>query len=299
MGFLAKLKAMFSNNIVYTPSKDEELAVLYKNRSVDLKVGSYIVIEENATCAVVYKGTVMDYLYGKGKFRVDKNDLPRLFDAAITEKNPNPRTIGAELYFVKSNDVEKFAFTSTKPFVIKSRDFGKVSGLLEGWCTISITSIRDFFSWLFLIRRHFKTGKIDSIVSEQIGNLISKVIEKSKLDIKDIVLKNINLNEYINMEIVESFDALGFQIKNVCLKGLTFKKGTQEKINALLQREYEKVSKTATKYITISSSGEAITEASERAGSNMPSITSITCAKCGGSYSKVYDFCPYCGAKKK
>ena len=299
MGLLARLKAMFSSNIVYTPSKDEELAVLYKNKTVDLKVGSFVVIEENATCVVVYKGQITDYLYGKGKFRVDKNDFPRLFDSAITEKNPNPNTIPVQLYFVKATDVEKFVFQSTKPFIIRSRDFGKVSGQLEGLCTVTIINVRDFFSWLFMIRKHFKTGKIDNIVAEQIGNLICRVIEKSKLDIKDIVLKNINLNEYINMEIIDSFESLGFAIKGVSLKGMMFNKSAQEKINALIQREYEKVSKTNTKYITISSSGEVVSDVVGQSYNNVPNIATITCPKCNGSYSKVYDFCPYCGAKKK
>jgi len=299
MGFLAKLKAMFSHNIVYTPSNDEELAVLYKNKSVNLRVGSYIVIEENATCVIVHKGVITDYLFGKGKFRVDRNDLPRLFDAVQSGKNPDRKDIPCEVYFVKANKVEKFAFASSKPFIVRSAEFGKVVGQLEGVCNITITSVRDFFAWLFMIRRHFKTGKIDMIVSEQIGNLICKVIEKSKIDIKDMVLKNINMNEYINMEIIDSFEALGFEISDVALKGMQFKKSIQEKINAMLQREYEKVSKLNKKYITISSNGEVVTEDSERAYNNVHNVTTTTCNECGGRYSIICEHCPYCGAKKK
>ncbi len=299
MGFLARLKAMFSHNIVYTPSADEELAVLYKNKTVNLKVGSYIVIEENANCAIVYKGGITDYLYGKGKYRVDRNDLPRLFDAVVTEKNPDPKFIPAELYFVKCNMVERFNFASTKPFIMRSADFGKVVGQVEGVCNITITSIRDFFHWLFLIRKKFKTGRIDMIVSEQIGNLICKVVEKSKLDIKDIVLKNVNLNEYLNMEIYDSFEALGFEIKDVAIKGMEFKKGMQEKINALIQREYERVSKANKKYITISSAGEVMTEEGRRETSNVPNVATTICHNCGGRYNIMCDYCPYCGTKKQ
>ena len=294
MGLLAKLKQMFSSNIVYNSENDAEIGVLYKNKATKLKKGSYIVIEDKSTAVIVFKNSIMDYLYGKGKFKVAPEDMPRLFEKAVNERNEEDNTIKVDLYFIKSTSVDKFIFGSSKPFLIKSRDYGRISGQVDGMCDVTITNVKDLFHWLFLIKRHFKSGKIDEIISETIGNAICKAIERSKIDIKDIVLKNANINEYLNIELENAFEDLGFGVKNIYLKGMQFNAKVQDKINAIIQREYEKIDKTQTKYITINTlvGGEEEKELvlpDENVG--------VICQNCGKELDPKFEFCPYCGNK--
>lgn len=298
MGFLAKLKQMFSNNIIYKEPEDVNLGVLYKNKAVKMRVGAYLVVEDDCTCVVVYKSSITDFLYGKGKFRIGSDDMPKLFKKALTPKNPDPKDIKAELYFIKSTVKKCFVFASSRPFIIRSKDYGKIVGQVDGLCEVVITNAKDFFNWLFLIKRHFRNGVIDSIVSEQIGNAISRAIESSKVDIQDIVLKNVNINDYLNIELENTFDDLGFAVKNIYLKSLQFNSRTEEKINAIIERNYEKINKTETKYITVTTRAEREDGAETVRELNLENENSdIICHNCGKLVDRGYGYCPYCGSK--
>ena len=288
---------MFSSNIVYNSENDVLLGVLYKNKATKLKKGAFIVIEDKATCVIVYKSNIMDFLYGKGKFRIANEDMPRLFEKIETTKDKDSKFVKTELYFIKATQVDKFMFCSDRAFKIKSREYGKITGWVEGLCSITITSVKDLFDWLFMIKRKFKNGKIDDIISEQIGNAVCKVIEKSKLDVKDIILNNTNINELLNIELANSFEDLGFEVKNFNLKGIEFHRKVQEKVNAIIQREYEKVDRTKTKYMTISSMAGHVETESELVLENENS--NKVCTNCGEVLDGGYEFCPHCGSRLK
>ena len=296
MGLLAKLKAMFSSNIVFSSEDFEELCVLYRNKTTKLKKGAYLLIEDKSVCIVAHKGDITDCLYGRGKFRIAKEDMPKLFSRAINKKNEEDKIIKAELYFIRPQALDKFFFFSDRPFIIKSKDYGRVIGNVEGFCTVSVTSVQDLFSWLFLIRRKFKTGTIDQIVAEQIGNTVCRAIEKSKLGIKDLVLKNSNINEYLDYELEKAFESIGLEVGHFDLKGIEFHKRNQDIVNAMLQREYEKIDKTQVKHITInmnSSSSEAEEFVLENENAD------AVCTNCGEVLHESHKFCPKCGSPRK
>ena len=300
MGFLAKLKQMFSSNIVYNSEEDVDLGVLYRNKTTKLKKGAFVLIEDKATCIVVHKGEITDFLYGKGKFRIAQEDMPKLFARAVTPKNEKEKIIKADLYFIKATAVEKFVFFSGKPFIIKSREYGKVSGNVEGLCSVTVTSVQDLFNWLFMIRRHFKTGKIDQIIAEQIGNTVCRALEKAKINVKDMVLRNANVKEYLNIELENAFEPIGLEVRDFDLKGIQFHKKFQDKINAIIQREYEKIDKNQTKYITINmNSAETSSEEKEEELILPNENSDIVCHNCGKSMDRGYRFCPHCGARRE
>ena len=289
MGLLAKIKQMFSSNIVYTHDEND-VVVLYNNKSTKLKVGSYIVIENDCTAMIAYRNNITDYLFGKGKYKVASEDMPKLFLRGASGKKEGARNIKVDLYFVNNNLVERFNFASSRHFVIRSRQYGRIGGQVEGICKLHITSPRALFDWLYIIKRKFKNGKIDKIIGEQIGNAVCRALEKSKIDIKDIVLKNTNINEFLNVELENTFEDLGFEIKDVYLKGIQFDAKVQDKIDAIISKSYESVDKRETRRITVTTVGEDISEA-------QPAINSQICSKCGKEYSNEFDFCPYCGNK--
>ena len=297
MGFLARLKQMFSNNIVYKDSVDSDLGVLYKNKAVKLRVGAFIVIEDDCTCAIVYKSNITDFLYGKGKFSITSEDMPKLFKK-VELKNAEPKDVKAELYFIKATTKKCFVFASSRPFIVRSREYGKIVGQVEGLCEVTITNAKDFFNWLFLIKRHFKNGKIDAIVSEQIGNAVSRAIEISRVDIKDIVLKNTNINDYLNIELEDTFEKLGFAVKNFYLKGMQFNSKTEDKINAIIERNYEKMDKQETKYITVTTRAEREMNVNDKSVLDNENNSTI-CTNCGKMVDKYYEFCPHCGTRIK
>ncbi len=256
MGLIAKLKKMFSNNIIYSSENLGDFGGLYLDNSTKLKVGSSIVIEDNTIGVVAYKGEVRDYIHGKGKFRVDERDLPHLFEKAITKKNPEPKKIKADLYFINTNPIEKFGYLGENSFLVRSKTLGKVKGCVEGVCTVQLVSVRNLFDWLFLIKTKWRVGAIERIISREIGNAVARVIEKSKVDIEDIILKKVNINDCINTFLENAFDDLGFKVSNVELIGIEFDKKVQPKVNALIMQEYERVTKSETKYITIDTTVE-------------------------------------------
>ena len=297
MGLLAKLKQMFSSNIIYNPEDDIDLGVLYKNKTTKLKKGAYILIEDKATCIVVYKGNITDYLHGKGKFRIAKEDMPKLFARAVNQKNESDKIIKADLYFIKSTAVNKFLFFSEQMFV-KSREYGKISGKVEGLCSVTVTSVQDLFAWLFMIRRKFKTGRIDQIIAEQIGNTVCKAIEKSKIRVKELVLRNGSINDFLNIELETAFESIGLQVKNFELKGIQFHKKVQDKIDGIIQREYEKIDKNQVKYITVSMDSNSSTTTSEEELILPNENSDAVCHHCGKKIDKGFGFCPYCGSSR-
>ena len=221
--------------------------------------------------------------------------MPNLFKSVISKKNKSPKSIKAKLYFVKIGFVDRFVFQSNCNFVLKSADYGKIVGGVEGICKINIINIRDFFDWLFLNKRDFKVGEIDDLVSAEIGNLICKVLEKSKIDIREIVLRHHNLNEYLDMELNGVFDKLGFEIKDIEVKGMEFNSKSKEKIDAILQRQYERLDRTETKYVTLTTvNGENKIESFVETNTDYK-----TCRNCGNLLQGEYDFCPHCGMQVK
>ncbi|MBQ4558447.1 MAG: SPFH domain-containing protein [Clostridia bacterium] len=293
MGFLSALKQMFSNNIVINPDEYEDVTTLYDGRAVKLKIGANVVIENKATLVVVYKNKPRDIISGKGKYRITEDNFPELFKCINLSKNP--KRIKAKLYFVKSGLIEKFPFASSQNFMVKSKDLGRISGGVEGICKVSINDVKDFMHWLFSIKRSFNVGEIDYLLSCKIGDVISKIIEKSKIDIREIVLRNHNLNEYLNVEVVDIFEKLGFEIKDIEVKGMEFDKKSKYKIDAILERQYERIDKTKSKYMTLTTAnGDNVMEIARDIEVDM-----CKCPSCGKEFDTNFDFCPYCGKRVK
>jgi len=256
MGIIAKLKHMFSNNIVYNSDNLIDLGGLYRDKSTKLKLGSSIVIEDKSVAVISYRGALLEYLHGQGKFRVDKTDMPHLFEKIVTKKDPDPKKVNVDLYFINTNPIVKFGYMGDKSFVVKSKKLGKVTGMVEGVCTLQITNVRNLFDWLYMIRTKWRVGSIEKVISREIGNIISRIIERSKVAVEDIVLKKVNINECINSAIENSFEDLGFKVNEVELIGITFNNKIQPKINALIMQEYERTARAETKYITIDTTVE-------------------------------------------
>ena len=236
MGFFSKFKDLFNKNIECGDELDNHMLIFLKKKKY-LYLNKNIIVRDNSSCVIVYKGRVCDVLI-PGKYKITKEFIPECYDRAKIEKKEEKgiklKKIRVNLYYINTSEFGDFEFISENPFVVKHKDLGKIKGCLGGRCTVRVIDPALFIKTLLSKRKKINSSVTPSLVGEIIGNKINKKFEKSKIPFDMLVTNLSQTNTILNGEIEDTFDKQGMFVKNINLKSINIVKKHKEKVNTYI-----------------------------------------------------------------
>lgn len=239
MGLFSYFKRMFNKNIENDEEYDGELVHIYSKNQTYFNIGYNIVVRPGFNAVFVVRDRVTDVL-PSGKYRLSLEGLPITFHKLKLDrigKKKMPTKFKADLYFVNTNPFKEIEFNGSKPYLNKTKEYGKVVAYAEGSVTLQVQEAGDFVSYL-LVDRPYVTNKISlGICKDFIGNLVNKMLEKSNMTIKDIFKSPATAANYVNENINNELKDYGISVSEVQLKSFDIKNKVQQKINEKIEEE--------------------------------------------------------------
>ncbi|MBP5651240.1 MAG: SPFH domain-containing protein [Clostridia bacterium] len=239
MGLFSYFKRMFNKNIENDEEYDGELVHLYSKNQTYFNIGYNIVVRPGFNAVFVVRDRVTDVL-PSGKYRLSLEGLPITFHKLKLDrigKKKMPTKFKADLYFVNTNPFKEIEFNGSKPYLNKTKEYGKVVAYGEGSVTLQVQEAGDFVSYL-LVDRPYVTNKISlGICKDFIGNAVNKMLEKSNMTIKDIFKSPATAANYVNENINNELKNYGISVSEVQLKSFDIKNKVQQKINEKIEEE--------------------------------------------------------------
>lgn len=327
MGLINYFKKLFNKNIECGAELDGQLIYLFPSSGRIVHINRNIIIPDGYNAVFVVKDKITDVMY-PGKHKMDEQTLPQTFNRLnYIKKIRNGKVIRkfkGDVYFVSMNTFRNFNFSSDIPFIIRSHEFGKVKGKCEGACEFTITDSRYAISYLKQSYAYLKKGVAENDFGKIIGNEINRKLERSKMDLLDI-LNNVSVaNDYLGDELNNCFDDIGFRVKDVKLVAIDFDKRIQKKVGDYLanknlvekkfsQMEFQKMSTNEIDNPILKSNNQRnmVAEINPEAqsyfepknssaiqNSNVSGNCRVICKYCGFEFGDNFNFCPNCGKHK-
>ena len=239
MGLFSYFKKMFNKNIENDEEYDGELVHLYSKNQTYFNIGYNIVVRPGFNAVFVVRDRVTDVL-PSGKYRLSLEGLPITFHKLKLDrigKKKAPTKFKADLYFVNTNPFKDIQFNGSKPYLNKTKEYGRVVAYSEGSLTLQVQEAGDFVSYL-LVDRPFVTNKISlGICKDFVGNAVNKMLEKSNMTIKDIFKSPATAANYVNENINNELKDYGISVSEVQLKSFDIKNKVQQKITENVEEE--------------------------------------------------------------
>lgn len=240
MGLIKNFFKRFSKNIEPREDLTKTLVYMYPLRKRIVKVNAAIDIPPNFSVVVVLNDKVTDVL-SSGRHKVNGSTMPVTFQrlklGKPTKRGNYKKLFKADLYFVNLREFINFKYFSDDAFHIKSDTFGRVKGYAEGLCVLWVKNAEELINHLLKRVTKIKTQFAEKEVGVLVGNSVNKLIEKSKLNFTDILLKPEMLNKYINPMVNEHLKEQGLSAESVELHSLQLTKKVQKKVNEFLSNK--------------------------------------------------------------
>ena len=321
---------MFNKNIENSEEYDDELVHLYSKQPATFNIGYNIVVRPGFNAVFVVKDRVTDVL-PSGKYRIAYDGLPLTFHKLKLDKLTDkamPKKIKADLYFVNINLFKDFAFNGDVPYYNKTKEFGRVVAYAQGSCTMQVQDAGDFVSFL-LVDRAYVTNKIATKFSScYIGNICNKLLEKSKLNIKQIFENPQSATEYLNTNINGYLNDFGVTVSDTKLLSFDVNTRAQKKMGTITPaaqveqpnlnedvKTSEMVDDMQPRFI-VENSEQSVPEMPNEIENDLslpsvdnnsinntnlesetPEIEHLTCSNCGAELQPHAHFCSNCGFK--
>lgn len=232
MGLFAKIKALFNKNIELEDDISHLLIYKYK-KSAYIYVEHNIIVNQNQNAIIVYKGKVCDVIM-PGKFKITESLMPNLYKRAKVlryyKKGIKIKKIKADIYFINFNKLQKIAFNSLYPLILKDEEFGKVRVYSEGSCNILINDTFAFAERLLSENSLLSEKLCRKVLNELISSVVNRFIEKSGFSLQRLISNTAEINSYVADKIGGEFDDVGFTVSNIILNALQIPKKIQEKL---------------------------------------------------------------------
>lgn len=295
MGFFAKLKELFNKNIECDADMKSHIVFFLKKKKY-LYLNKNIVVRDNQHCVVVYKSKVTDVIL-PGKHKIDENSIPDTYKKArvekLNKKGHKVKKIRVGLYFVSKEDFANFQFDSDEPFLIKSKDLGRIKGYMKGICNVKVLDAGLLVKSLINETGYEKNDEVNKDIGLWIGNKVNRQIEKDKMTIDVIINKRELISSILSSDLEDAFDNIGVFVNNIKLKAIDFPKKYQKKLNKrnVIQKTTLKTDLKINDLNTISSQGVLIAK-SQKSVANGTMQTN-------NNYSNkaVFKVCNKCGFK--
>lgn len=241
MGLISKLKDLFNKNIECGIEGDMHIVFPLRKKKY-LYEKKNIIVRDDFSCVIVYKGKITDVL-NPGKYKINKENLPELFDAANIHKKKGfgAKKIRATVYYVNKREFKDFFFMSDSPFVSKSNEMGKVKGCLQGTCVLKVIDSEQLMRYILSKFTNPKIKGINTLIALLVGNVVNKKIKKLKISPNELLTNAKSLEPVLNTELEDAYDKQGLFVKNIKLKSVNFSKKYKKKVGEYMARHRKMV----------------------------------------------------------
>jgi len=307
MGIFSNLKELFNKNIECGEDMNNHI-VFFLNKKKYLYINKNIIVRDGSVCVVVYNHRVCDVIL-PGKYKINEQSIPETYSRAkiekLNKKGVKVRKIRVNLYYVNTNEIKNFNFDSNIPFLIKSKESGRIKGLFRGMCNFRVIDAGLLIRSLIAIRNIEKTKFVYQDIGIIIGNRINKKIKKEKITLDMIFNNHEYINSILNTDLEDGYDDVGLFVKNIKLKAVNFSKRNQIKVNNYLSQHKRviqnsninnanwQVGKVANNTVT-----RTISSNTMQNGQNVSNLNDFKiCNKCGFKIYNNDNKCRNCGSK--
>ncbi len=297
MGFLKRIKQMFSKNIDCSDQLEGKLFYYYSKKNRQVNVGANIIVPEHYSAVFVCRDKVCDVL-SSGKFGINGATLPKSFErlklGKANKKGKFKKKFLADIYYISNTLAQDVDFLSYNNYVNKSRKLGKVKARSQGLFDIEVIDPKKMLKYFLSERPYVDEDLFLDLLGGLVGNYVNKLLEINFDDFYEILVSPKVANQKINaiISVEDYFSSYGFKISNVRFDSLNVSTKLKTRIEEYLNKN------KGLDYINISlQSAEPQQNKSEENDEKLKKPTQKICVKCGNKLSETAIFCEKCGTK--
>ena len=187
MGFIAKIKKLFSKKIDTADISDDNIISLVLNQSI--KYGRTLEVKPGSVAVFVAKGKVAD-VFNEGIHRLELGYIPilsRILKLVRPDKNGNlPNRFCAELYLVNLKQFENQKFASADSVRIKDKKYKNLNVKLQGEYSFEIFNPVEFLEALLTQYGMLKNSIAKEEISSWIAELAVKKVQKNNPSVEQL-----------------------------------------------------------------------------------------------------------------
>lgn len=295
MGFLKRIKQMFSKNIDCSDQLEGKPFYYYSKKNRQVNVSANIIVPEHYSAVFVCRDKVCDVL-GSGKFPINGATLPKSFErlklGKANKKGKFKKKFLADIYYISNTLIQDVDFLSYDNYVSKSRKLGKIKAHSQGQFDVEIVDPKKLLKYFLSERPYVDEDLFLDIFGGLVGNYINRLLEINFDDFYEILVSPKVANQKLNVVVdtEDYFSSYGFKISNVRFDSLNVSTKLKKRIE-----EYLSANK-GLDYINIALPSEQ--NASDERKDEKESIKDDRiCTKCGNKLSETAIFCEKCGTK--
>lgn len=242
MGFFAKIKNMFLSTITVSPKMTDEFIFAHTYKKTKYKVNKHIEVPVD-WCAVFVCGERACDILETGPHILNFNSIPNTFNKNKMDKvGKNGKTkkkFSADIYFVNMKKFRNIEFITGRKFVIKTMQFGKVKGYVEGCLTMRMLDIETFFRLILMEVPYIKNGYAQRFVMGLVGETINTFMTVSKMDFGDMLVKHREFVQTLSEYVAPRLEECGIEISNLDITSIDLPKKTQLLVNDYITKYKE------------------------------------------------------------
>lgn len=234
---LKRLFKLFSKNIIPNDNINNYIVYFYPLKKNKVKVNATLEVPQGFQVVVVYNGKITDIL-SMGRHKVNGSTMPDIFNklklGVPTKRGNYKKYFKAQIFYVNLKPFTNFAFSSDIPFYIRSESFGRIKGFSEGTTTLTVENSEELMKFVLRYCSNFKASKIQDKISKLVGNVVNRVLEKTKLSFSQVLLNPSILDKHFNPAVSNYLQEYGLSAHNVKLVSFKLNNKIQKKVNEFL-----------------------------------------------------------------
>lgn len=242
MGFFSKIKNLFLSTITVSPKMMDEFVYAHTYKRVKYKVNKHLEVPVD-WCAVFVCGEKVCDILTMGEYTLNFNCIPNTFNKnkmdKILKNGRTKKKFSCDIYFVNMKKFRDIEFITGRKFVIKTADFGKVKGYLEGSLTMRMLDIETFFKLILMEVAYIKNGYAQKFVMGLVGDTINAFMHTSKMDFSSMLTNHRQFVATLSEYVAPRLEECGIEISNLEISSIDLPKKTQLLVNDYIAQHKE------------------------------------------------------------
>ncbi len=208
------------------PSADT-LVYQFPHGGKEIISGSSLTVRESQLAVFVHLGKIAD-VFEPGKYTLTTKNLPILSGLGALFYQGKESRFKAEVYFVSTKQFVNQKWGTSRPLVVKDKDFGIIRVGAFGTYSFKVHEARTFMKELFGTVNKFGVKDIADYLRSMLVSTVTDTIAESKVSALEIYA---NLNEFGDMcagNVRTKFNNIGLDITNFVIENIAFPESVEK-----------------------------------------------------------------------